>query len=61
MFSVYDRWGGLVYSSNNKFASWDGTFKGQKLQEGVYVYFVQFICGLDGSLITKKGDITLMR
>jgi gliding motility-associated-like protein len=61
LFSVYDRWGGLVYTSNNQFASWDGTFKGQKLQEGVYVYFVQFICGLDGTLITKKGDITLIR
>ncbi|MFK7809260.1 MAG: PKD domain-containing protein, partial [Saprospiraceae bacterium] len=60
-FSVYNRWGGLVFSANNQFESWDGTYKGQKLQEGVYVYFVEYVCGLDGKVLIDKGDITLVR
>ena len=61
LFNIYNRWGGLVYSSNNAYGTWDGKLKGRELDEGVYVYLVQFVCGLDGSLITKKGDITILR
>jgi gliding motility-associated-like protein len=61
LFSIYNRWGALVFSANNQFKTWDGTIKGQKLPEGVYVYFVEFICPLTGQKILKKGDITLMK
>ncbi|MEO1436243.1 MAG: gliding motility-associated C-terminal domain-containing protein [Bacteroidota bacterium] len=63
--SIYDRWGGLVYQSlgmgpNDPANGWDGQFKGQLVNPGVYVWqaTVQFI---DGFAETYGGDVTVLR
>ncbi len=61
LFQVFNRWGGIVYESRDKYGSWDGKFKGDLLQEGVYVYVLKFECVLDNSTVTKSGDITIIR
>jgi gliding motility-associated-like protein len=64
-FSVYDRWGELMYEADNipvddpKFG-WDGTFKGEKLKPDVYVYIIQATCEA-GSRLDYKGDVSLIR
>ena len=35
---VYNRWGNLVYRKENYQGSWDGTWEGQNLPDGGYVY-----------------------
>jgi gliding motility-associated-like protein len=57
---IYNRWGQVVYESNNRKAGWDGTYKGQPLPMDVYAYTldVEFT---DGTRIRKSGDITLIR
>ncbi|HET6989728.1 MAG TPA: PKD domain-containing protein, partial [Bacteroidia bacterium] len=35
---VFDRWGMLIYESHDINKPWDGTFKGKKVEEDVYVY-----------------------
>jgi len=62
---VFDRWGELIYEGENipanvESAGWDGTFRGQEMNNGVFVYFfeVKFI---DGKVINYQGDITLLR
>lgn len=62
-FSIYNRWGQLVYTLQNSYAKgWDGTYgdKSEYAEEGVYYYFieVQFI---NGQKVTLKGDVTLLR
>jgi gliding motility-associated-like protein len=65
-FKIYDRWGNLVFSRENFLPenaidnSWNGKYKDQDVQPGVYVYIakVQF---LDNEFIEFKGDITLLR
>jgi gliding motility-associated-like protein len=63
--AVYDRWGDLIYERlhllpNDEKNGWDGTFRGQKIGSGVYVWFatLRFV---DGMIWTIKGDITLVR
>ncbi|MCT4560002.1 MAG: gliding motility-associated C-terminal domain-containing protein [Crocinitomicaceae bacterium] len=34
--SVYDRWGALLWQSNDPTAEWDGTFNGKLLPQGTY-------------------------
>lgn len=58
---VFDRWGGLLYQSNDINDRWDGTSNGRKIPSGVVIYFLEFPCHIDGSIIQKKGDITIYR
>jgi gliding motility-associated-like protein len=57
-FKVFDRWGEKVYDG---LFPWDGTYKGQLCQPGVYVYI--FSIGLFGHLEDdhRKGSVTLIR
>ncbi len=62
---IYDRWGELVYKAKNidignENQGWDGTFKGQKVNPGVYVYLFM-IKFLDNKIIPFAGDITVLR
>ena len=58
---IFDRWGGLVYESVDINEQWDGNVNGKMAPTGVYVYFLEFPSEFDGSLVRKKGDITIYR
>ena len=62
---VYDRWGNQVFfnenfSPNVAQSGWNGTFRNERMQPGVFVYYavVEF---QDGSTELFKGDVTLMQ
>lgn len=57
---VYNRWGELIYETENSNQGWDGYYKGKICPQDVYVYKIDFKMA-DGSEITKFGDITLIR
>ncbi len=62
---VYDQWGNLVYSQDNllvdgELSLWDGTFNGNILEIGVYVYKLTYE-DLSGNVFIEVGDITLIR
>ena len=58
--TIYNRWGGLVFGSNNFMVGWDGISNGVICPEGVYAYVVTFknVRGLEKKL---HGTITLIR
>lgn len=65
VFQIFDRWGEKVFEVKNTFPNlpdhgWDGNFKGQKCNPGVYVYWVE-VEALNGKKWTLKGDVTLLR
>ena len=60
LFVIYDRWGEVVFTSNNSKACWDGTYKGQLMNSAVFVYSLEATL-LSGQKIEKKGNITLLR
>lgn len=63
-YLIFNRWGTLMFEESNMDFNldsnwWDGTFKGEKLDKGVYVYIV--IVEYDnGGLIKYNGSITLV-
>jgi hypothetical protein len=59
-FKVYNRLGELVFSTNTQKEGWDGTFKGQPQDPGVFVWMAEGIDYL-GKVIFKKGSVTLIR
>ncbi len=59
-FSIYNRWGELVFRTTSQDLGWDGTYKGKKADPGVFVYHLTVEC-FDGQEYTDKGNITLIR
>ncbi len=55
---VFDRWGELIFESDEKTKGWDGTMNGNYVQLGVYVYTVH--CEwIDGVSDDRKGIVTV--
>jgi gliding motility-associated-like protein len=59
-FSVYDRWGEKVFETKDKDMGWDGTFRGQPCEPGIYVYYLDAYC-IGGEHYFLKGNVTLIR
>ncbi|PKP48924.1 MAG: hypothetical protein CVT95_03860, partial [Bacteroidetes bacterium HGW-Bacteroidetes-12] len=59
-FFVYDRWGEKVFETTNLDQGWDGKFRGKEMNKAVFVYYLEATF-IDGSKVTKKGDVTLIR
>ena len=58
--SVYNRWGQLVFLTNDINDGWDGTYRNKRLDQGVYVYLVKYSFK-QAKLRQQKGTITLVR
>ena len=54
---IYNRWGNLVFASEDYDNKWEGKHNGKELPGGVYFYVVDF--GTGDPAIT--GNITLIR
>ncbi len=40
---VFDRWGMLIFESNSYYTQWDGTFRGNKVQQDTYVWMIDVV------------------
>lgn len=58
---IYDRWGNLVFKSNDVYKGWDGTFKGVLAPNDVYVYKVKCVSGMRGVRKEHTGHVTLIK
>jgi len=58
-FSVYNRWGGLVFNTKDNSECWDGRIQGINADSGAYVYIIQAQtrCGP----VQRKGTVFLIR
>lgn len=57
---VYNRYGELLFESNNVFEGWDGTHQGHIVPLGTYVYQIRYLAP-DGSAVERKGTVTVVR
>ena len=64
-FSIYDRWGERIWIATDTDplgtgATWDGTFKGEDVNQGVYAYLVR-VQFYSGRIERFAGNVTLIR
>ncbi len=57
---VFNRWGELIFMSEDLWVGWDGYHRGTLVPVGVYVYKVKARCAT-GEVIEKTGDVTLVQ
>jgi gliding motility-associated-like protein len=59
-WAIFDRWGSLVFESNDVHAQWDGTIGGQPVAEGVYVWRT-LVRGTPDDDALYMGHVTVLR
>jgi gliding motility-associated-like protein len=59
-FSLYNRWGELVFTTTNYLKGWNGMFKGQPQNPGVYVWIAEAI-DQNNKPVRVKGSTLLIR
>jgi gliding motility-associated-like protein len=58
--TVYNRWGQVYFQTKNPAQGWNGRFKQQEAEGGVYIYYLE-MSGLSGHRLVEKGTIMLIR
>jgi gliding motility-associated-like protein len=58
-FEVFDRWGGRVFNAESVTDSWDGTFAGNPVNTGIFLYRLRYRC--KGEEKVLSGTVTLLR
>lgn len=56
---IYNRWGALLFVSNNIEKYWDGMYEGNTVPEGTYFYTINVV-GEDAVAVTKSGTIDVI-
>ncbi|MFN5909993.1 MAG: gliding motility-associated C-terminal domain-containing protein [Bacteroidota bacterium] len=59
-YAVYNRWGEVVFSTEDPEKCWDGNFRNQPVQSGVYAYKVYAVL-FDGTEINESGNLTILK
>ena len=59
-FYIFNRWGELLYETHTKFNAWDGSYKGEIVQNGVYVWKLEFK-DINGKQHKKIGKVSLIK
>lgn len=61
-FSIYNRWGDLIFQTQDLYQSWDGTIRSQRInaQDGVYTWVVKFQDEL-GRRYEREGHVSLLK
>lgn len=62
-FSIYDRWGQLIFYTEDPDFTWDGTYNGTLLNPNLFVYAYEIEFEINGVVqsFTGSGDITIVR
>jgi gliding motility-associated-like protein len=58
--SIYNRWGGLVFNTNNLGKGWNGIDKDSQLGVGTYIWIINAE-DINGQNIQMKGSVTIVR
>lgn len=60
-FQVWNRWGEKVYETNRLDEGWDGFFRGNQQEMGVYVWTAEYQFNDKTTKETAQGNVTLVR
>ncbi|MCU0434861.1 MAG: gliding motility-associated C-terminal domain-containing protein [Bacteroidia bacterium] len=58
---IYNRWGEMIFETDNFAAGWDGRIKNTLVQEDVYVYVIDYVAACDGAERRRTGRVTVVR
>ena len=57
---IFNRWGKLLYESNDALSGWNGTYNGKDCSDGVYFWILYYV-GIKGETGSLNGTVTLLK
>jgi gliding motility-associated-like protein len=60
LVQVFNRWGEIVFETQGINDQWDGTFRGEPVNPGVYMYIIHGDC-VNQSTFQLAGNVTVIR
>lgn len=57
---IFDRWGELLFQSDNILNSWDGKSKGKLMKTGAFIFHIK-ATGLRSEKFERFGSVTLLK
>lgn len=58
-FEIFDRNGATMFRTTSLNEAWDGSFRGEPVNPGVYLYKVEYQC--NGEIFLKTGQVAIVR
>jgi gliding motility-associated-like protein len=59
---IFDRWGEKVFESHSLENGWDATFKGKRVPQDIYTYFIRYkYSSFQKDYHVKRGTVTVIR
>ena len=58
---VFDRWGSLLWETENPLEGWNGMYHGEECKQDVYVWKVRYKDVLHNETFEKNGHVTLIK
>ncbi|MBK8228203.1 MAG: CotH kinase family protein [Flavobacteriales bacterium] len=59
--NIFDRWGGIIWSSNDPWAEWDGQASGKEVPSGVYAWQAYAVDAIKKDRYELFGHVTIVR
>jgi len=60
-WAIYDRWGELIFETDDAAEKWDGTYKGKMCDPAVFVYRLNYTLISTGEAKEAHGNVTLVK
>ena len=60
-WAIYDRWGNLLFETNDQSHAWDGSKNGNAMETGTYVYYLKAVCITTDAEIRLKGNVSILK
>jgi len=57
---IYNRWGNIIFETDQSFVGWNGTINGNAAENGVYLYWIKYLTS-NNEAVEYSGTITLVR
>lgn len=60
-FSIFNRWGELVFFTSDERTGWTGFYQGKEAPIGTYVWYLEYEFAEESNTNSKKGNVTIVR
>jgi gliding motility-associated-like protein len=60
VFEIYDRWGNRLFYETDPAKGWDGMWKGENMNNGIYAWQLSTTL-VNGQTVKKSGDVQILR